>query len=324
MKRTLSKIARVIDAHASFLIGGHERPDGDAIGSALALRHAISRRGKRATVVARSGIPRHYRFLPGADQVVRDVAADAHEVVIAVDCDGRQRFDGPPQALDAAQVVVNIDHHGGEAKFGDLNVVDQSAAATGQLVLRLLDEMAVELDPTIATCLYCAIGTDTGFFRFPNTTPSVLEAAARLVRAGAAPDVIAAKSWDEKSIEAMSLLGRALSSIESRSGGRLLVAQLSPRDFAEARADSQDTEGIIERIKFTAGSEVAALLRDEGRGKVYVSLRSSNGVDVRGVAQNFGGGGHPSAAGFTMQGDLATVRAALLPELEALLDSPAS
>ena len=323
MSRTLTQIAQAIRSHSSFLVGGHKRPDGDAIGSALGLRLALSRLGKRVVTVARSGVPRHYRFLPGADQVQRDAPATGHEVVIAVDCDGRDRFDGPPGALESAEVVINIDHHAGTPDFGDIRLVEPGRAAVGEMILSLLDELRVPLDAAIATCLYCAIGTDTGFFRFANATPSAFEAAARLVRAGADPQAIAAKSWEEKPLAAMTLLGRALASLEPLRDGRLLVAELGPQDYAASGAQSEDSEGIIERIKFTAGSQVATLLRDEGRGEVHVSLRSTNGLDVATVARKFGGGGHPTAAGCTLRGDLATARAALLPELEAILEEAA-
>jgi phosphoesterase RecJ-like protein len=287
-----------------FLVTTHHRPDGDALGSALACYHALAAQGKRVEVVAGGAVPAHYAFLPGV-AVVRPGASRApFEVLLAVDCDGADRMAVGPQVAARAPLTISIDHHATAEPFGDLRYLDPSAAAAGELIYYLLGDLGAPITPEIATCLYCAIATDTGFFRFVNTTARALAVCAELVRAGADPAEIAVKAYEEKSINALALLGRALERARLHADGQIIATCLAPADFAATGASHADTEGIIDRLKFVRGVRVAALLREVRDNEVYVSLRSTDGTNVAVVAARFGGGGHAVAAGCIVPGPL--------------------
>jgi len=320
-----AKIAQIIRRKKTFLLTTHERPDGDALGSALALQHALRDLGKQAEVVAGGEVPPHYRFLPGIEGVRKEAAGlsggsyDPPEVLVVLDCDGPERMAVSREVAAAAHIVVDIDHHTGDQPFGDVQWVDPSAAAVGEQVYRLLRHMKVAVTPAMATCLYCAIATDTGFFRFRNTTAAALAICAQLAEAGADPHEIALRAHDQKPLSSVALLGRALQSAQALEDGRILWAALGPEDFAAAHAGANETEGIVERLQSVEGAQAAALLRDEGQGQVRVSLRSGDDLDVAAVARKFGGGGHASAAGCTIVGDLRTASELVLGALQALL-----
>lgn len=276
--------------------------------------------GKQVELVVGSDVPPHYLFLPGIEVARAAASGRPYEVLVALDCDGAARMAVGERATAAAQVVVDIDHHDGNQPFGHVHWVEPGAAAVGELIYRLLRHVEAPITPPVATCLYCAIATDTGFFRFSNTTARALAICAELVEAGADPQDIALQAYEQKPLSSVALLGRALQSVQSLADGRVVWAQLSPEDFAAARADGSQTEGIIERLKYVQGAQVAALFRDEGQGEVRVSLRSGDEVDVAAVASKLGGGGHASAAGCTVHGDLRSATELVLSELKAAVD----
>ncbi|MFQ6131086.1 MAG: bifunctional oligoribonuclease/PAP phosphatase NrnA [Armatimonadota bacterium] len=319
MPSARARIAKIIQQRDSFLLTTHERPDGDALGAALALRHVLEDLGKQVEVVAGAEVPARYGFLPGMEEVRAEASGQPYEVLVGLDCDGAERMAVGQGAAEVAEVVVDIDHHSGNQPFGDVQWVEAGAAAVGQQIYQLLQHMEVAITPPVATCLYCAIATDTGFFRFGNTTAEVLEICAALVEAGADPHEIALRAHDEKPLSSVALLGRALQAVRSLADGRVVWAHLTPADFAAAGADGNETEGIVEYLKSVEGARAAALFRDEGRGEVRVSLRAGDGVDVAAVARKFGGGGHASAAGCTIPGDLGTATDLVLSELQAVL-----
>lgn len=313
------QILTIIEQHRSFVLTGHERPDGDAIGSSLALWHSLRRLGKQAECVLLSGVPRRYAFLPGAAAVTARPSVPRPAVVIVADCDGVDRVDVPADLLEQAERVIDIDHHGVNPAFGDVAHVDTEACAVGELIYGLLTAADVPIDADIATCLYCAIATDTGFFRFQNTTPAALAICSELVAAGADPHAIARHAAELQPLSSVLLLGRALAGAQALAGGAIVTARLGPEDFAAAGAGPAETEGVIDRLKFVEGARVAVLLRDEGGGEVRVSLRAASGLDVRAVAQKFGGGGHAAAAGCTIRGTMEEAHTAIVLELRAVV-----
>ena len=311
------QILTTIEQHRSFLVTGHERPDGDAIGSTLALWHLLRQLEKEVECVFASGIPKRYAFLPGAASVTIQPTLAPPAVAIVADCDGVHRADVPPEVLEQAQQVIDIDHHGTNPAFGDVAYVDTSACAVGEMIYRVVSAARARIDTDMATCLYCAIAADTGFFRFRNTTRAALAVCAELVDAGADPHFIARHAAELQPMSSVVLLGRALASIQAIADGAVVTARLLPEDFAAAGAEPAETEGIIDRLKCIEGVRVAALLRDEGRREIRVSLRSATGVDVASVARKFGGGGHEAAAGCTIRGTMADAHAAVVSELRA-------
>jgi phosphoesterase RecJ-like protein len=285
------------------LIACHVRPDGDALGSLLGLGLGCEQLGKSVVLLSPDGVPERYRFLPTWERVV--TAAEAtFDLAVGVDADGRERLGSAETAVLGTPCVIDIDHHTGPEPFGDIQWVEPTAAATGELVARLLDTLEVPFTREIACCLMTAILTDTGGFRFTNVTANALRLAARLTELGAPPAPIYQAVYEQKSLPAARITGRALAGMVATAGGALAYAALSGADFAAAQASDEDTEGIVNELRAVAGVRAALLFREEPDGQVRVSLRARDRTDMAAVAARFGGGGHRAAAGCTLPGPL--------------------
>jgi len=308
----LDEVARVLSGGHAFLLPLHEAPDGDTLGSTLALALCLERAGKSAVVASPDAVPPAYRFLPGSDAVRGwgDVGG-GFDAAVFVDCGDMDRAGGG-DVRPRCRVVVNIDHHPTNPRFGDINLVDPGAAAAGEIVAQALDRLGWPIDPAVATCLYVALLTDTGSFRYSNTTAAALRLAARLVDAGASPTAIAGAVYENQSPAHMGLVGRALLALRVSPGGRAAWMLLGREDFLAAGATEDDTEGVVNYTRMIRGVEVGLLLREDATGGVRVSLRSRQTVDVGLLAAEFGGGGHPRAAGVHL-------RAITLNEAESLV-----
>lgn len=311
----------LIGGARSFLCVSHERPDGDAVGSVIALSLALRKLGKRAVAALPDPVPLRYSGLPHADEVLTS-AEGQFDAVLILDCAGADRL-GPLQgAVEAAPALAVIDHHQGAATR-PVDFIDPSAPAAGLLVLRLMDALGVALDPEIAANLYVALATDTGYFRYANTSAEALEAAARLAEAGADPHLLAQQTEEAPPLPHRKLLGRALDSAQLLSDGATLIAHLAPQDFAASHAGPEHTDGIISVLRDTAGVTTAALLASQSGATWRVSFRSSS-VDVAVVARLLGGGGHAAAAGCEVSGSLGQVRQRVLAALAGALSVEAS
>jgi len=218
-------------------------------------------------------------------------------------------------AMTAERSLV-IDHHEGNGGFGDIQLVDASAAATGEIVYALLRHMRLPFNRAIADCLLCAIITDTGSYRFMNVKGATFRVSAALMAYGACPASISELVFETRSLQSLKLLGRALDALEVTADGRISWSVITARDFVELMATDEDTEGIVTHIRAVRGTEVGALLRELGDGSVRVSLRSRRDVDVSRVAERFGGGGHRAAAGCTLRMPLTEAIAAILGALQ--------
>lgn len=311
------EIIQTIKQRTSFAIASHENPDGDAVGSVVALSLALMQMGKQVQALCPDPVPRRYRFLPHWELISTAPPDQTPEVGIALDCDGPGRLGTMQNVVCGADRVIDIDHHVSEHTFGDLVLVDPAAPATCEIILSLLQELPVQLTESIATCLYCGLGTDTGFFRFQNTSARAFTAAAVLVEAGAVPSVIAQQAYVSKSPSALALLGRALTSVHYLADGAIAVAALSRRDFEETGAAPEETEGIIDHLKACEGVRVAVLLSEKVSGDgVRCSLRATDETDVGALAEAHGGGGHRAAAGCTLPAmTLAQAESLLVPEI---------
>jgi phosphoesterase RecJ-like protein len=297
---TTSPLERIIDtlrARSAFLLVTHFDPDGDGIGAALGLWHALRQRGKTAQVWLPGGVPSKYRFLPGAGEVLTE--SGALPVAIAVDCDGSRRLGAAAEVVKQAEILIDIDHHVGHGAFGDITWADESAPAAGYQVYALLKALGDRFTPEIATCLYCAVGTDSGFFRYANTSPALLRMAAEMVECGADPKAIAEATLDRHEVGVARLAGRALAGLTPQLEGRAALAVLTAQDLRECGTDQ--TEGVVDYLRTVAGVDLLVLLREQEKGW-RVSLRSLAGVDVSRVAKALGGGGHAAAAGCTLHG----------------------
>jgi len=317
--KTIQKIASLVRRHNSCLLLTHVNPDGDALGSLLGLTLGLESLGIRCFPVCADPVPAIYRFLPGANRIRAALPPPPPMLAVAVDADGLGRVGRFAAELERVCAIIDIDHHATEKAFGDLQWVDPKAAAAGEMVYRLLDEMKVAISPDIATCLYTAILTDTGRFCYSNTTARALRISARLVRAGANPPLIYREAYESKSFSASRLLGLALGRLRQAQDGRVTFSSLTQEDFRGAGSTPEETEGIIEHLRAVREARAAALFVELPEGAIRVSMRSRGAMDVGEVAMRFGGGGHVNAAGCTVPGPM---EAAQERVLRALIEAP--
>jgi phosphoesterase RecJ-like protein len=300
------------------LIATHVNPEGDAIGSQLALALALEQRGIIVHCYDRDGVPDTCRFMPTWERVRTVVPSPAPPLVIYVDADRLERCALSVEELPGAQSFVRIDHHQSTAVGPGLSLVDTHAAAAGELVFEVLAAMQADLTPEIATCLLAALMVDTGRFSYASTTPTTHHIAAELLAAGADREAIVDWTWGRASLSALKLKGLALSSLQVSADGQISWAVLRQQDFEAASASPEDTEGIIDQVRCVAGTRVAALF-SEKHGEVRVSLRSRGRVNVAELASSFGGGGHARAAGITYNGSMDEAVAAVLQAIKDAL-----
>jgi bifunctional oligoribonuclease and PAP phosphatase NrnA len=304
----LSAVADAIRTHDRFLLTTHENPDGDALGSLLAARLALDALGKDSVMYlsGEAPLPAEYTFMP-LGELRRQLPDDAEQrVLFALDCANESRLGQGEAALERAPLVLNVDHHHDNSRFGHVNVVLADASSTGEIVRDLLRELGVELTPDLAEAIYIALVTDTGRFQYANTTPKALRLAAELVEAGADVHRVFQSVYESVQLAKLKLLARALDRAQVYEGGRLVVSYLLKTDFAEVGAAEPYSEGIIDFLRAVEGADMAALIREPpapGRPARRISLRSSSDeLDVSAIARASGaGGGHRQAAGFSSE-----------------------
>jgi bifunctional oligoribonuclease and PAP phosphatase NrnA len=307
---------RVVDAirmNDRFVVAAHENPDGDALGSMLATTLGLRATGKDA-VMFLSGTaptPGEYRFLD-LDGLCRELPGDVGgRVLLAVDCANERRIGPDNDPVERPKLVLNVDHHHDNSRFGDVNLVVDEASSTSEIVRDILRELDVALTPAIAEALYVGLVTDTGRFQYTNTTPKALRLAAELVETGADVHGIFRHVYETVQFAKLKLLARALERAELFEGGGLVVSYLLKEDFAAVGAEEPYSEGIIDSLRAVEGSEMVALIREPPRNEGparRVSLRSSRDeVDVSAIAREVGGGGHRQAAGFSSELPIAEI-----------------
>ena len=307
----LKDVLKEIEQRNKFLLTSHARPDGDAIGSALACCQILRTMGKEAEVVLRDGVPRIYQPLPFAEQVIQtDRVNGSYEAAIILECDSIQRT--RLQGLENS-FLINIDHHMSGRPFAHVNWIDPKAVATAEMVYRLAREAGVKISADIATCLYTAVLTDTGSFMFEGTNEHTFELARELVLAGADPAHCARNVYFGHSTAKMRLLGAALSNLHRE--GALAWISVTQEQMLRCHAKEEDCEGLVNYALSMQGVEVALFFRELADGRFRVSLRSKGKVDVATVAERFGGGGHQCASGCALDGPLPVAAARIIKEL---------
>lgn len=320
-------MVRALRAAERVLIVTHESPDGDALGSLVAMRLACEQLGKDtvAYLTPETGLPREYAFME-LDDVLRAPPKDCESrVLVAVDCANARRI-GPDQSpLERASSVLNIDHHHDNSRFGDVNVVVADASSTAEILADLFAQLGVKLTPGIAEALYIAVVTDTGRFQYSNTTPKTLRLAADLLEAGADAHRVFQDLYESTELGKLRLLARALDNALVLDDGRLIVSSLSREDFAKAGADEPLAEGIIDYLRAVAGTDMVALIRepplDGSLPSRKASLRTTHAsLDVSAIAREFGGGGHRQAAGFSTDEEVEPLVVALEAAYRGQLD----
>jgi phosphoesterase RecJ-like protein len=303
----LQAVAETLRAHDRFLVVTHENPDGDALGSLLAMTLALRSLGKDVEMLlcGQGPVPREYAFMQ-LDGLLRELPADAEErVLVAVDCAKADRIGPDLSPVERTKLVVDIDHHHDNTRFGAVNLIVADASSTGEVLRDVFAELGVEITPELAEPLYIALVTDTGRFQYSNTTAKSLRLAAELVEAGADVHAVFQQVYESVEFAKLKLLARALDRARVLEGGRIVVSHLLRTDFGEVGAVEPYSEGIIDYLRAVEGSELAVLIRQPPRddGPVHrVSLRASvDELDVSAIARSFGGGGHRQAAGFSSE-----------------------
>ena len=302
-----------------FLVTSHQRPDGDAIGSALAMALALEALGKQATVVMEAVPPPYLQPFPGVERIrVGPTVDEAVDAVVVMECSSLERTG--VTGLDRSP-ILNIDHHPGNTGYGTVNWIDETAAACGEQVFTLVDRLGVQLTPAMATHLYLAILTDTGSFRFSHLTPRTYELAGRAVAAGADPQWIARTHYDSNSLARVRIFGAVLNAMSVHADGRVAVLAITRQMAADLGGSYDDTEGLINFPLSVKEIAAVAFFKEMGPDDWRVSLRSKGPVDTGAVARQYGGGGHMNASGCAWQGSLADGRAAFARLLAAAVDA---
>jgi phosphoesterase RecJ-like protein len=296
---TLRRIRDTLAGGQRFLLTSHARPDGDSLGSQLALAGALDQLGKAVRIVNSDPAPALYAFLPGLSriEVAPSVDPDDLDAVVVLECGTLDRTG--VTGLEG-QRLINIDHHIGNAMYGDINWHDASACACAELVVELIDALGARMTPAIATHLYVAILTDTGSFRHANITARTFATCQRIADTGVNPAEIAAEVFNNGSLGRLRLTGTLLDQMTLEDEHRIAVLSLNPSMLEAARCDPDDLEGMVNLPLAAKQIRAVVFLRDTADG-LRVSLRSKDQIDIRQVAVSFGGGGHLNAAGLTLE-----------------------
>lgn len=299
------------------MITSHIRPDGDGLGSGLALYWMLQSLGKDASVILRDRVPPAYSVLPGSELVlVQPDVEDLYDAAFVIECSDVER-PGLPGLKN--QVVVNIDHHSTTVPFGDVNWIDSTAAAVGEMIYNLCKALGVEVTKEIAECIYTALLTDTGSFHFSNTTERTLKIASELVRRGVEPARISQALFYSYPFSRIKLLGLVLSTIERDESGRIAWVTMDRHSMYEADASEEDSDGIVNHALSIEEVEAVAFFKELSTGVYRISLRSKGKNNVAKVAELFGGGGHRNAAGCRVEGDFDDVKRRVIEGLQTAI-----
>jgi phosphoesterase RecJ-like protein len=320
---SLDDVARHLRDGASFAVLSHYRPDGDALGSTLAVALALQKLGKPVRMLNEDPVPETLKFLPGSEMIELPGPPVAADVVIAVDCATRERLgEKCLKALQGAKLWINIDHHRSNEDYGDLHFIDSDSPATGEIIFNLLSTTGLPLDAEIGANLYVAISTDTGSFQYQGTTARTYEIGAALIRLGVDISTLARETYENFPRRRIELLRGLLNTMEITHGGRVASWGLTTELAAGVGMKPEDAEGLIDTMRSIQGVVVAAAFEElpGPEGKIRLSLRSKDPrVDVGKVCALFGGGGHPLAAGARLRGPLTDAKVRIFQALDEAL-----
>lgn len=316
----LNNIISAIKAAKTIAILPHIYADGDSLGSSLALNIALQKIGKNTVVFIEEPIPFVYDFLPESKAAqLFSGNNQIFDLVIALDTGDLSRLGKRIEIFDNAKITVNIDHHLTNSEFAFHNYIDSNSSAVGEIIYQLIKMMDQNLDSEIATCLYVAIATDTGGFRFSNTTAVTHQIVADLIGNDVNVSEISQKVFDTVTHGKVKVLGEAIKSLELLEYGKLAVITISDETIKNVGAKDEDCDGIINTGRNINGVEVAILLRVKENGEIKVNLRSKNYVDVAAIANMYSGGGHKRAAGCTVQGKPEDVKKRLIDDIKEVI-----
>lgn len=309
--------------HKRFLISTHVNPDGDGIGAVMALKWAVAALGAGAEIVIESNPPETFEFFENYGWIKtmdeQTGGMEKFSAVITADSPNIERLGAAASLIAEGAAILNIDHHVSNERFGAVNYIDPVASSSSEMVYRLIKSLNLSVDEKAGEYMYAGILTDTGRFRFSNTSPQALSVAAELIAAGVKPHRVAEKMYYSNTYETIKALGRLIASIQLHLGGRVATSEFDLEYLKSDEWGKVDTEGFVNYPLTIKGVEVAALLREVEPGVTRASLRSKTDFDVNALAGVFGGGGHAKAAGCTIKTPLGEAKKALLNELEKKL-----
>ncbi len=314
------EIGEIFERHESFVILSHVRPDGDAIGSQLALAFALEAAGKKVRVINEDGLPDNLRFLPGSDRIEQPPAEPVEaEVAIALDTAAKPRLgEHALHAASKAKLWVNIDHHKSNPAYGDVNLIDSSSPATGQILYKLIIALGLPMPAESRDSIYVAVSTDTGSFQYPSTTEETYLMAADLIRRGLDVGRINSLTYDSHPFRRVELMRALLNTLELTGGGRVAHWELTMAVRESLGLKPEDSEGLIDIIRAIDGVIVALFFEELPDGKIRVSMRSKDPrIDASNVCGLFGGGGHALAAGIRMAGPMSEAKQQVLEAVNA-------
>ncbi len=320
MIENTQKIASIIKSEKDVALVSHIQPDGDAIGSILALGLALLKIGHSVQMLNPDGVPQIYTFLPGCD-LIRTGFLYIPDTVVFMDCSDIDRIGGLKYSTSKAKTVINIDHHISNSFFGKINLLDTNASATGEIVYKLILALDIEIDSEIASSLYTAIVTDTGSFQFQNTTSETHLIAADLLEYGTDLSIIRNNLWESTPLESIRLVTETLKTLELDETKRIAWVSVPYPVFKSLGATTEHVEGIVNYPKSVRGVEIGIIFKEFAPHKIKVGLRSKSIVDVNKIAQVFGGGGHKRAAGCLIDGSLEEAKKAVLNEAKKNLNT---
>ncbi|MBW1808428.1 MAG: 30S ribosome-binding factor RbfA [Deltaproteobacteria bacterium] len=309
------EVAAAMQAGQSFLVTSHLNPDGDAIAASLAARNILLQMGKDVVVYNPDPVPHNFEFLPGADAINTQPGEGPYDTSLVLDCSELERC-GPLPPGYAHGKIVGVDHHLTTEPLGETHYLDPQASSIGEMIDRVCEYLPVELNLDLATCIYCSILTDTGSFRYSNTSPNALKVAARMVEQGVSPWDMTLKVYESNPLGRIQLLALVLETLELDSQGRWGSILVTQEMFEKTKTTKDMIDGFINYPRGIVGVEVAIQFRQAGQDNYKISFRSRGRINVAGIAQIFGGGGHRNAAGCSLEGALPDVRRRIYQAVE--------
>jgi phosphoesterase RecJ-like protein len=319
VRGSAEEVARAVLSQNSFLVTSHTNPDGDAVASVLAMGHLLTALGKESVLYNPDPAPFNFMHLPGIDQLQSEPGEGPYDCTIVLDCSELSRVGRLPPAENRG-VLVGIDHHLTTEPLGEVSYLDPGASSVGEMIARVLEHLPVELNREMAECIYCSILSDTGSFRYSNTTPAALATASEMVAKGVAPWDMALKVYESQPAVRIQLLSKALQTLHVDAKGRYGSVTVTKAMFESTGATPDMIDGFINYPRRIDGVEVAIQFREVDEDHHKVSFRSRGRISVAAIAESFGGGGHRNASGCTLEGTLEEVRIKIFQAVEAALD----
>lgn len=316
----LKEALSVINYDHNICITSHINPDGDSIGSVLALGLALKSKGySNTTMLIPDELPKNLLFLPCVDLIQKEITSAKVDVLIALDCGDLGRIGISKSLLDSIDLIINIDHHITNNSFGHINIVNTDSSSTGEIIYGILEFMNVKFNKDIATSLYVAISSDTGSFKYDNTNPVTHEIASKLLKLGIDINLININLYQSRSIEKTNLLIASLNTLKLLKDGKLALVIVTREMIRNCNATISDADIIIDFIRDIQGVEVACILKEIEDNVVKVGFRSKSYVDVSIIAKKFNGGGHTKASGCTLYSSIKDGKLLILNEIEKAL-----